>query len=136
MAKLATRRKNAQQSCFVQTAVGTTILPVGADKHSAYCKRNDHTRGYCTAKRLDSFEQSQMREFQVHYGEQPRLQVAAGAPRTEEYETLVPNQYRWNQQAIEKGATDRLASYGGFKNQGYDKPARFLKQISSWHNNK
>ena len=24
---------------------------------------------------------------------------------------------------MEKGATDRLASYGGFKNQGYDKPA-------------
>ena len=54
-----------------------------------------------------------------------------------------------------KGATDRLALYGGFKNQGYDKPTRlqdgnvttasvnngeqwrrFLKQMRSLHNNK
>ena len=33
------------------------------------CKRNNHTKEYCTAKRLDSFKQNQMREFQVHYGE-------------------------------------------------------------------
>ena len=125
--KLATRRKNAQQFCFVQTAVGTIILPTSADKHSrktVYCKRNDQTKEYCPAKRLDSFKQNQTREFQVHYGEQPRLQLAVGAPRTEEHETLVPNQYQWSQQAMEKGAADRLASHGEFKNQGYYKPTR------------
>ena len=46
-----------------------------------------------------------MREFQVHHGEQPRLQLATGASRTEEYETSVPNQYQWSQQAMEKGVT-------------------------------
>ena len=93
-------------------------------ENCVYCKRNDHTEEYCPAKRLDSFEQNQVREFQVHYGEQPRLQLAAGASRTEEYKTLAPNQYQWSQQVIEKGVTNRLASYRGFKNQGYDKPTR------------
>ena len=65
-------------------------------ENCVYCKRNDHTEEYCPAKRLDSFKQNQTREFQVHYGEQPRLQLATGAPRTEEYETLVPNQYQWS----------------------------------------
>ena len=61
---------------------------------------------------------------------------------------------------MEKGVTDRLASCGGFKNQGYDKPTRLQdgnvttasvnsnsseisramekisETISSWHNNK
>ena len=41
-------------------------------KNCAYCKRGDHTEEYCPAKRLDSFKQNQMREFQVHHGEQPR----------------------------------------------------------------
>ena len=31
--KWVTRRKDAQQFCFVQTAVGTIILPVGVDEH-------------------------------------------------------------------------------------------------------
>ena len=52
------------------------------------------------------------------------MQLAAGASRTEKYKTLVQNQYQWSQQVMEKGATDTLASYGGFKNQGYDKPTR------------
>ena len=52
------------------------------------------------------------------------MQLASGVSRTEEYETLVPNQYQWSQQVMEKRATDRLASYGEFKNQGYDKPIR------------
>ena len=86
-----------------------------------YCKRNDHTEEYCPEIRLDSFKQNQMREFQVHYGEQPKLQLAAGVSRTE-YETSVPNQYQWSQQVMGKGVTDRLTSYGEFKNQGYDKP--------------
>ena len=44
-----------------------------------------------------------MSEFQVYYGEQPRLQLTAGVSRTEEYETSIPNQYQWSQQAMEKG---------------------------------
>ena len=71
-------------------------------ENCVYCKRNDHTKEYCPAKRLDGFKQSQMREFQVHYGEQPRLQLAISVSRTEEYKTLVPNQYQWSQQAMEK----------------------------------
>ena len=73
---------------------------------------------------LDSFKQNKTREFQIHYGEQPSLQLAAGALRTDEYETAVPNQYQWSSQVVEKGATERLASHGEFKNQGYDKPTR------------
>ena len=60
----------------------------------AYCKRNNHTEEYCPAKRLDSFKQNQMSEFQVYYGKQPKLQLTAGAPRTEEYESSTPNQYK------------------------------------------
>ena len=52
------------------------------------------------------------------------MQLTAGASRTEEYETSIPNQYQWSQHVREKGATDRLASYGEFKNQGYDKSTR------------
>ena len=61
-------------------------------KENCFCKRNDHTEEYCPANRLDSFKPNQAKEFQVNYGEQPRLQGAAGASRTEEYETLEPNQ--------------------------------------------
>ena len=52
------------------------------------------------------------------------MQLAAGVSRTEEYETSATNQHQWNQQAMEKEVTDRLASYGGFKSQGYDKPTK------------
>ena len=62
-----------------------------------------------------------MKKFWIYYEEQPRLQLATGASRTEEYKTSLPNQYQWSQQVIEKGATDRLASCGGFRNQGYDR---------------
>ena len=94
------------------------------NENCVYCKRNDHIEEYCPAKRLDSFKQNKTKEFQVHYGEQPRLQLTAGASRTEEYEILVPNQYQWSQQVMEKGVTDRLTLYGESKNQGYDKSTR------------
>ena len=49
-----------------------------------YCKRGDQTEKYYPVKRLDHFKQNQVREFQVFYGEQPRIQLIARAQRTEE----------------------------------------------------
>ena len=59
-------------------------------ENCAYCKRDDHTEEYCPAKRLDSFKHNQMREFQIHHGEQPRSQLAAGVPRTKELSKSKP----------------------------------------------
>ena len=60
-------------------------------ENCAYCKRSNHIKEYCPVKRIDSLKLSQAKEFQISYGEQPRTQLAAGVPRTEEYETLASN---------------------------------------------
>ena len=59
-----------------------------------YWKRSDHTEEHCPTKRLDSMKQNQTREFRMDHKEQPRLQLMAGAPRTEESETSMMNQHQ------------------------------------------
>ena len=47
-------------------------------------------------------KQNQTREFWMYHNEQPRLQLTAGAPRTEESEASMINQHQWTQQTVGK----------------------------------
>ena len=69
-------------------------------------------------------KQNQTREFRMYHNEQPRLQLTAGAPRTEESETSMMNQHQWTQQMVGKDITDRLTTHGRFGSQENSKSTR------------
>ena len=89
-----------------------------------YCKQSDRTKEHCPTKRLDSIKQNLTREFQMYHNEQPRLQLMAGAPYTEECGTSMMNQHQWTQQMVGKNITDRLTTHGRFGSQENSKPMR------------
>ena len=60
-------------------------------------------------------KQNQTREFCMYHNEQPRLQLTAGAPRTEESETSMMNQHQWTQQMVGKIITYGLTMHGDLK---------------------
>ena len=69
-------------------------------------------------------KQNQTREFQMYHNEQPRLQLTAGAPNTEESGTSMMNQHQWTQQTVGKDITDRLTTRGRFGSQENSKSTR------------
>ena len=69
-------------------------------------------------------KQEQTRELQMYHNEQPRLQLMAGAPNTEESETSMMNQHQWTQQMVGKDITDRLTTHGRFGSQENSKSMR------------
>ena len=56
-------------------------------------------------------KQNQTREFWMYHNEQPKLQLMAGAPNTEESGTSMMNQHQWTQQMVGKDITDRLQQH-------------------------
>ena len=53
-----------------------------------------------------------------------------GAPRTEESETSMMNQYQWTQQTVGKNITDELTTHGRFGSQENSKSMR-LQDINA-----
>ena len=60
----------------------------------------------------------------MYHNEQPRLQLTAGAPRTEESETSMMNQHQWTQQMVGKIITYGLTMHGRFESQENSKSTR------------
>ena len=69
-------------------------------------------------------KQNQTREFWMYHNEQPRLQLMAGAPNTEESGTFIINQHPWTQQMVGKDITDRLTTHGRVESQENSKLMR------------
>ena len=60
----------------------------------------------------------------MYHNEQPRLQLIAGAPNTEESGTFMINQHPWTQHTVGKDITDRLTTYGRVGSQENSKLTR------------
>ena len=50
-------------------------------------------------------KQNKTREFWMYHNKQPRLQLMAGSPNTEESGTFMINQHQWTQQMVGKDIT-------------------------------
>ena len=76
-------------------------------------------------------KQKQTREFWMYHNEQPRLQLMAGAPNTEESGTSMINQHQWTQQTVGNDITDRLTTHGRFGSQENRKLTRLPDIVRS-----